>query len=139
MKFNKGEWSELFVIASVFNNNKIKIAGSDNNLKVIKIYFNNKKSSYIISDRDITKDMEKTYAFYTRQEIASFLDELSNSKGASFSLVKGNEFIQKYNIPAVKEAKNKGDIYTNTLFPNEREGRDVDFSIKSFVGNTTSG
>jgi len=135
MKFNKGEWSELFVVACIFNDSKIKIADSSNYLKVIKVYFNNKNSSYIISDKDITTDKEKTYALYTKQEVISFLSELSESRGASFSLAKGNEFIQKYDIPTVKEAKNKGDIDTNTLFPNKSEGRDVNFSIKSFVGN----
>lgn len=135
MKFNIGEWSELFVVASIFNNNRIKIAHSYNYIKVIKIYFKNKKLVYMISEMDINKDNVKVYPLYTSQELFGFLDELSKSTGASFSLTKGNQFIGKYDIPVVKETGNKGDIDTNTIFPNETYGRNVNFSIKSFIGN----
>ena len=136
MKFNKGEWSELFVIASIFNNNKIKIANSINHMKVIKIYFNNKRTRYLIYGSDIRKNNEETYPLYTNQKVKQFLNELKNSKGSSFVSCQGRDFILKYDIPKVKETKNKGDIDTNTIFPNEDEGRDVNFSIKSFIGSS---
>ena len=135
MKFNKGEWSELFVVASVFNNNSVKIATSNNHLKILKIYFEDKKTSYLISNSEIVSNKAISYPLYTRKEVDCFIRELANSTGASFKLKQGSDFIAKYEIPSVKEAKNKGDIDTNTLFPNESIGRDVNFSIKSFVGN----
>jgi DNA (cytosine-5)-methyltransferase 1 len=135
MKFNKGEWSELFVVASIFNNHKINIVNSDKYIKIVKIYFDNKKISYTISNSNIIKEREKIYQLYTSQEVKQFFDEINMSTGASFTLINGSNFVKKYDIPNVKEYKNKGDIDTNTLFPNESEGREVNFSVKSFIGS----
>jgi len=148
MKFNKGEWSELYVFIKILSDNKIFLL--DENLNYINSFYEVIKiirkelinSTYIINkDAKIIKEYENSNIEIEKNKIIHFslmiLNYLKSNSGSSFAINEINDIFQIIDSSTIKSGNsyNKSDI---TLFLSNSEffNKEFNFSIKSYIGNS---
>lgn len=70
MQFNRGEWSELYALLELLDNQDLKIVNDDleiiddNTFKVIGLYIQNNNNEYYFDIKDIDVDVLKIIELY---------------------------------------------------------------------------
>lgn len=145
MKFNKGEWAELYTVCYILNNGELQVA--DDNLmptyqrvKILKLFMNSifGESAYDIKSKGIflINDQSPVSTFHTTsRDIDDLFNEINAGSGRSFSLISGERIMKSLHIASFKASSyQKADINTLSIMPQEKIPRDVGFSIKSQIG-----
>lgn len=146
-KFNKGEWSELYVFFSALAEGKIYAA--DENLQkientfyvILKVIRDNVE--YVRNNDDgqiIINTENESYSVSINEflkEAPRLLENIKAAKGSSFEIPNIASFLEKIGIKNIKaKSTSKGDI--TIQIHDEFTGFKpvIDFSIKSYLGNT---
>jgi type II restriction enzyme len=148
MKFNKGEWSELYVFIKILSDNKIFLLDENLNYinsfyEVIKVIRKELINSTCIINKDgkIIKQYENSNIEIEKNKIIHFslmiLDYLKNNSGSSFTINEISDIFQIIDSSTIKSGNsyNKSDI---TLFLSNSEffNKEFNFNIKSYIGNS---
>lgn len=146
-KFNKGEWSELFVFLSVLTDGKIYAA--DENLVQIKNKFYlilkviRENHEYIRDSENkliiIRSDKKEFVVPLKKFALAApeLLKEIQEATGSSFELPFVEPFLDMIEVRNIKaNSKRKGDL--TVQIHDDYTGFEpiIDFSIKSYLGGT---
>ncbi|GAB2022610.1 HpaII family restriction endonuclease [Pseudolactococcus yaeyamensis] len=146
-KFNKGEWSELYVFFSILADGKIYAADENLNrveetfysiLKIIrehKNYSRDETSKLILihSDNEILKIPIQNFIDMTPK----LLNEIKTAKGSSFEIPEISDLLSKIGVTKVKaESSRKGDLTVQIHDDYTGFQPIIDFSIKSYLGGT---
>lgn len=145
-KFNKGEWSELFVFLSVLFEGKVHAADEDLN-KIDEIFYVVLKAirnniEYVLENHKqlrIINNDESQFIVSTEEfedEIQTLYSKIKNTKGSSFEIPEIQPLLEQLGIVSIKANSNrKGDltIQIEDIFTGFKPT--LDFSIKSYIGN----
>lgn len=147
-KFNKGEWSELYVFFSILANGKIYAA--DENLSQIEEKFYS-VLKVIREHKDYTRDEENKLILIGSDDksleipIQKFIDiapvllkKITTAKGSSFAIPEISDLLNEISVTKVKaESSRKGDL--TVQIHDDYTGFEpiIDFSIKSYLWRYT--
>lgn len=141
-KYNKGEWSELYVIYSVLIDGKIII--SDENLISTNDYIKVSKVFIDDSGENIEFIIDKKARVFSRgltielddENKKGLLREIIENKGRSFSCNYGDNIIKELMLNSFKsDSYDKTDLDIVGIMPNENIERLLGFSVKSKLGS----
>ena len=153
MKFNKGEWSELYTILYLLNHNTLEIVDYELKPKLKNIFL----VKEIILKEDIENldtlkfsiDKNKSFKLYlnetstiiTEEEIRSIADYListikTQKNSGAFEIEKVNQWLKKYNISNIKgDSQSKADIFLLNFDNYHNDTFKLGYSIKSKLGS----
>ena len=141
LKYNKGEWSELYVVYSVLVSGKIAILGSDLNqsskfIRVLGLFLEDSKGSHIFSiDNGVNKNNGNTISLSSEVR-EGLLSDIIDGEGRSFESRYGNEALKDLDIEDFKSNSfEKADLDILGILPNENIERRFGFSVKSNIGS----
>ena len=148
-KFNKGEWTELYVVCKLASNNSISIADSHLKpvagkfIKVVKIFMENKDGCNVVynvsSPGQIRSDNIGGYGVDTvdmpGDRVEGLLRSIINGSGSSFDIPDGELIMEELSINGFKSSSyNKADLRTETFLPYINDVKRIDYSVKSQLG-----
>jgi uncharacterized protein YktA (UPF0223 family) len=162
LKGNKGEWSELYVLASLLAEGKLyqsdfELNKDFNNVyEVVKAYkeeknhtleFERNSSISLYKIENGNRDLIKTYSVSDIKKISQDLFEgINNGEGKSFTITKVEKLLEEMKIQKLKANSSvKSDLKLKIYDHRLAKETDLGFSIKSLLGgnstlfNTTSG
>ena len=148
MKFNKGEWSELYTILYLLNHNRLEIADSQlqpltKDIFIVKNIFlkNDDSLKFSIENNETFKfhSKDKTTTI-TRDELESISKILlsnikSKEKSRAFEIKDVTEWLEHHNIKGIKgKSTSKADIFLDNFDNILNDTYKIGYSIKSKLG-----
>lgn len=148
MKFNKGEWSELYTILYLLNHNNLEIVDSQlqvisNNRFIIKEIILKKDDTlkFSIEDNETFKfHSEEEHTVITSDELESIrsillLNITSKENKKAFEIKDVSEWLEKNNIKYTKgDSRSKADIFLLNFDNFRNSTYKLGYSIKSKLG-----
>ena len=146
-KFNKGEWSELYVFFSILADGKIYAADENLNrieqtfYSVLKVIRENKsytrdEANKLILIRSDNESLEIPIQKFVDMA-PKLLNEIRTARGSSFAIPEISDLLNDIAVTKVKaESSRKGDL--TVQIHDDYTGTEpiIDFSIKSYLGGT---
>lgn len=148
-KFNKGEWTELYVVCKLASNNSISIADSHLRpvagkfIKVVKIFMEDRDGRDAVYDvsspGQIRSDNIGGYGVnivdMSDDRVERLLGSIINGSGSSFVISDGELIMEELSINGFKSSSfNKADLRTETFLPYINDVKRIDYSVKSQLG-----
>jgi DNA (cytosine-5)-methyltransferase 1 len=147
-KFNKGEWSELYVFFKIILERNLNFCDKNGNLlkdyiTVIELGHKNSNIRYSIDDRKVKfKSIDgsilseaKLSDLISQEEISNVLKELKEAEGSSFHLLSANQLIDRFEIKKFKgNSGSKGDVNLSFMHDGITVENDP-IGIKSDIGS----
>ena len=148
-KFNKGEWTELYVVCKLASNNSISIADSHLRpvagkfIKVVKIFMEDRDGRDAVYDvsspGQIRSDNIGGYGVnivdMSDDRVERLLSSIINGSGSSFVISDGELIMEELSINGFKSSSfNKADLRTETFLPYINDVKRIDYSVKSQLG-----
>ena len=144
---NKGEWTELYVLAKLLSDGKLFQSDinlnkeEDNYYEVVKAYkdsleFERKEiiSLYIVS-KEVKELIGEFTPEYLLEKTAELKTGILNGRGKSFEIKEVEDFILNANIRSIKaKSGSKSDIKLRIYDHRLAKETDLGFSIKSLLG-----
>lgn len=147
--FNKGEWTELYVICRLARSNVVPIADSklrpvpNKFIRVLRIFMRDKHgmdSSYDVSTPgQISSTSIGSYGSNTvlmpESRVSLLRENIISGIGSSFSIPDGELIMDELSINDFKASSYcKADLKTETFLPQINDVKKVNYSIKSQLG-----
>ena len=148
MKYNKGEWSELYTILYLLANNKLNIVDNElqflsNNIFHVKSIISETKDKdiefHLKEDEIIKINSDNSTHTCTIDEIRELKEELFSNiltNTGTFEIKKINDWLNVCNISNFKgKTKAKSDIFLINMDVNQNKQIKLGYSIKSKLGS----
>lgn len=154
-KFNKGEWSELYVFLGIINDPRLFEANSELNIdknkfitvkeitreeksKTKQYIFTDDNSSIILCVDGKTTKIEIDRG-YLKKKIREILEEILNHHGRSIEVPSSDEVMKKFQCEQpMALSKNKADLVMSVLNHMGTMEERVGYSIKSMLGGKST-